>query len=80
MQIIDCYLGNLTLLNFECFSLRPFKIDECASNPCFVGVPCTDMLASFICGACPSEYTGNGENCTRLDGSKYCGQLNNKLN
>lgn len=48
-----------------------FKVDDCASNPCFVGVHCTDMVASFSCGPCPSGYTGNGETCTRIDGSMY---------
>ncbi|XP_028418294.1 neurogenic locus notch homolog protein 1-like [Dendronephthya gigantea] len=44
------------------------EIDECADNPCFLGVSCTDLVASFKCGPCPTGYTGDGENCTRVDG------------
>ena len=49
-----------------------FKINECAPDPCFLGVPCTDLIASFSCGPCPGGYSGDGVNCTRMDGSKYC--------
>ncbi|XP_028411917.1 neurogenic locus notch homolog protein 2-like [Dendronephthya gigantea] len=44
------------------------ELNECASNPCFLGVSCTDMIAAFKCGPCPSGYTGSGEFCTKVNG------------
>ncbi|XP_028412360.1 neurogenic locus notch homolog protein 1-like [Dendronephthya gigantea] len=44
------------------------EIDECAYQPCFPGILCTDLIDSFSCGPCPKGYTGNGKNCTRIDG------------
>ncbi|CAB4026027.1 von Willebrand factor D and EGF domain-containing -like [Paramuricea clavata] len=44
------------------------EINECAPYPCFLGVPCTDLIASFSCGPCPGGYSGDGVNCTRMDG------------
>lgn len=41
--------------------------DACASNPCFIGVSCTDQPApslGYTCGSCPSGYSGDGETCT----------------
>lgn len=40
----------------------------CASQPCFPGVMCKDLNSpyqSFVCGACPKYYYGNGEKCYR---------------
>lgn len=45
------------------------NIDGCSPNPCFVGVPCTDVAppdTGYICGACPSGYSGDGETCTEV--------------
>ena len=46
-------------------------IDACTfnRNPCFRGVNCTDEKApanitGFICGPCPSGYSGDGIQCT----------------
>lgn len=44
--------------------------DACAPNPCFPGVTCTDAIApatGFTCGACPPDYTGDGQSCTQVD-------------
>lgn len=40
-------------------------IDECVSQPCFPGVDCNNTMGSFVCGFCPSGYSGDGKNCTR---------------
>lgn len=80
-ELLRIFSETILILNGKIFTIRLwynflnisilFKIDDCASNPCFLGVHCTDMVASFSCGPCPSGYTGNGETCTRLDGSMY---------
>ena len=45
-------------------------VDACAASPCFAGVSCTDVDppgTGFVCGACPTGYTGDGVSCTNLD-------------
>jgi hypothetical protein len=46
-------------------------VNGCAGNPCFPGVACTDVAApgtGFTCGSCPAGYTGDGIDCTDIDG------------
>ncbi|BFZ22426.1 hypothetical protein BsWGS_25465 [Bradybaena similaris] len=41
-------------------------IDECATGThCSLNppVPCINLPGSFVCGSCPSGYTGNGHTC-----------------
>ncbi|XP_078143192.1 von Willebrand factor D and EGF domain-containing protein [Centroberyx gerrardi] len=38
-------------------------IDECVSQPCFPGAGCNNTLGSFLCGACPHGYSGDGRSC-----------------
>ncbi|KAK3258810.1 hypothetical protein CYMTET_32161, partial [Cymbomonas tetramitiformis] len=43
--------------------------DACFWQPCFPGVPCTDLpppteRAGFTCGHCPEGYVGDGIVCT----------------
>lgn len=46
-------------------------VDECADNRphCSVDpmVPCVNLPGSFMCGACPSGYTGNGFYCSDVN-------------
>jgi hypothetical protein len=46
---------------------------SCADVPCFPGVVCTDQPStsagdSFVCGNCPTGYTGDGVSCTDING------------
>uniref|UniRef100_H3A0V4 Cartilage oligomeric matrix protein n=1 Tax=Latimeria chalumnae TaxID=7897 RepID=H3A0V4_LATCH len=43
------------------------KAKSCIPNPCFPGVPCTEMEDGFKCGPCPSGFTGNGTHCSDID-------------
>lgn len=38
-------------------------IDECASEPCFPGVACDNVIGSFFCDLCPEGMVGNGMFC-----------------
>ena len=40
----------------------------CMTNPCFMGVACTDTSLGRVCDACPSGYSGDGITCTDLNG------------
>ncbi|KAM8826970.1 von Willebrand factor D and EGF domain-containing protein isoform 2-T2 [Synchiropus picturatus] len=44
-------------------------VDECASRPCFPGVSCNNTPGSYVCGACPGGFTGDGRSCTRESSS-----------
>lgn len=51
-------------------------LDACEENsqPCYPGVQCKDLpppanKSGFICGSCPSGFTGNGAECI---GMRYC--------
>ena len=46
------------------------EIDACEFNgqPCYTGVKCTDLpppanVSGYICGPCPSGFTGDGAHC-----------------
>ncbi|XP_056001709.1 uncharacterized protein LOC125655815 [Ostrea edulis] len=49
--------------------------DGCATNPCWPGVDCTDVLArdlsstpaGFVCGSCPVHLDGDGITCSDKD-------------
>ena len=41
------------MVSRDCFS----DIDECASDPCFNGGTCSDLVNSFVCN-CPPGYGG----------------------
>ncbi|XP_078368612.1 mucin-like protein [Oculina patagonica] len=49
-------------------------IDACEMNgqPCYTGVTCIDLpppanASGYVCGPCPSGYTGNGAQCVDVD-------------
>ncbi|XP_068180151.1 von Willebrand factor D and EGF domain-containing protein isoform X2 [Antennarius striatus] len=43
-------------------------VDECVAQPCFPGVGCRNTPGSFVCGACPPGFAGDGTNCA-LEGA-----------
>lgn len=44
----------------ECTEMRP----HCSNDP---KVMCVNTPGSFVCGQCPSGYTGNGFSCVDID-------------
>ncbi|XP_062888258.1 cartilage oligomeric matrix protein [Mobula hypostoma] len=47
-----------------------YPFGKCVPNPCFPGVPCSETVNGFLCGTCPSGFTGNGTHCTDVDECK----------
>ncbi|XP_078677339.1 von Willebrand factor D and EGF domain-containing protein-like isoform X2 [Branchiostoma floridae x Branchiostoma belcheri] len=53
--------------------------DHCGLQPCFPGVPCTNVVDGFECGDCPDGYNGDGMNCQDInecESNTTCAQLN----
>ena len=54
------------------------NFDACVASPCFPGVVCTDQpppSTGRTCGACPTEYAGNGANCVLTPLGGACGAI-----
>ncbi|XP_078573393.1 von Willebrand factor D and EGF domain-containing protein-like [Branchiostoma floridae x Branchiostoma japonicum] len=41
--------------------------DHCGLQPCFPGVPCTNVADGFECGDCPDGYNGDGVDCADIN-------------
>lgn len=80
---IPCSQAAVLTFYAACFAVEScWDTDGCEDNPCFRGVNCTDAIApneDYICDACPSGYTGDGESCTDVDDCQHhpCGHNGN---
>ena len=58
--------------NFKYFFYRQVDkcvpdVELCDPNPCHPGVQCEIQMGKPVCGSCPSDHTGNGLSCSKID-------------
>lgn len=63
--VMDCQCS-IGYTGRYCESVKDF-CSTASGSPCHPLVNCTNSPTQYICGACPSGYGGNGQNCSDIE-------------